>query len=79
MPLPSRDLPHEEVSVVRGESDSIALKQRYHNPIIHNDRLPATSTAQELYDTVEQVRVESIGTKYMTGVANNLDAALEER
>ncbi len=79
LPLPSRDLPHEEVSVVRGESDSIALKQRYHNPTIHNDRMPATSIAQELYDTVEQVRVESIGAKYMTGVANNLDAALEER
>ena len=41
--------------------------------------MPATSIAQELYDTVEQVRVESIGAKYMTGVANNLDAALEER
>jgi cobaltochelatase CobT len=78
LPLPSRDLPYDEVCVVRGESDSLALRQRYHDPVLHNQRMPSTAAAQALYETVEQVRVESIGAEHMTGVANNLDAALED-
>ena len=79
LPLPSRDLPYEEVCVVRGESDALALRRRHHNVALHAERMPATPAAQALYDTVEQVRVESIGAEHMAGVANNLDAALEER
>jgi len=79
LPLPSRDLPYDEVCVVRGESDSLALRQRHHNPALHSKRMPATQVAQALYDTVEQVRVESIGAEHMAGVASNLDAALEDR
>ena len=79
LPLPSRDLPYNEVCVVRGESDSLALRQRYHNPALHRERMPVTPEAQALYESVEQVRVESIGAEHMAGVANNLDAALEDR
>ena len=79
LPLPSRDLPYEEVCVVRGESDSLALRQRHHNPVLHSERMPVTSAAQALYDTIEQVRVEAIGAEHMAGVANNLDAAIEDR
>ncbi len=79
LPLPSRDLPYEEVCVVRGESDSLALRQRHHNPKIHNERMPATAEAKSIYDAFEQVRVESIGAQRMAGVANNLDAALDDR
>jgi cobaltochelatase CobT len=78
LPLPSRDLPYDEVCVVRGESDSLALRQRYHDPVLHGQRMPATAAAQALYEAVEQVRVESIGAEHMAGVANNLDAALED-
>ncbi len=79
LPLPSRDLPYDEVCVVRGESDSLALRQRYHNAALHAERMPVTPAAQALYDTVEQVRVEAIGGEHMAGVASNLEAALEER
>ena len=79
LPLPSRDLPYDEVCVVRGESDSLALRQRYHDPALHTQRMPAAPDAQALYDAVEQVRVESIGSEHMAGVASNLDAALEDR
>tara|TARA_B110000263_G_scaffold40343_1_gene32060 strand:+ start:1982 stop:3856 length:1875 start_codon:yes stop_codon:yes gene_type:complete len=79
LPLPSRDLPYEEVCVVRGESDSLALRERHHDPKIHNDNMPATPDAKSLYDAFEQVRVESIGAQRMAGVANNLDAALNDR
>ena len=79
LPLPSRDLPYDEVCVVRGESDSLALHRRYHNAALHAEHMPVTPATQALYDTVEQVRVESIGTEHMAGVASNLDAALEDR
>jgi cobaltochelatase CobT len=79
LPLPSRDLPYDEVCVVRGESDSLALRQRHHNPALHSARMPVTPAAQALYNTVEQVRVEAIGAEHMAGVASNLDAAIEDR
>ncbi|MFT5182397.1 MAG: cobaltochelatase CobT [Alphaproteobacteria bacterium] len=79
LPLPSRDLPYDEVCVVRGESDSLALRQRYHNPALHAERMPAMPAAAELYNAIEQVRVESIGAEHMAGMANNLEAALEDR
>ena len=46
LPLPSRDLPYDEVCVVRGESDSLALRQRYHNPALHNERMPVTPAVE---------------------------------
>jgi len=79
LPLPSRDLPYDEVCVVRGESDALALRQRHHNPVLHAEHMPVAPAAQALYDAIEQVRVESIGAEHMAGVANNLDAAIEDR
>ena len=58
LPLPSRDLPYEEVCVVRGESDSLALRRRYHNPVLHAERMPVTPAAQALYDTLGFTREE---------------------
>ena len=79
LPLPARDLPAEEVSVVRGEADAMALRLRHHNSELHQTRLPSAPAARALYDAVEQARVEAIGANRMTGVADNLSAALEMR
>ena len=76
LPLPARDLPAEEVSVVRGEADAMALRLRHHNSELHQTRLPSAPAARALYDAVEQARVEAIGANRMTGVADNLSAAL---
>ena len=79
LPLPSRDLPAEEVSMVRGESDAMALKLRHHNAVLHASRRPAAAAAIPVYEALEQARVEALGAKRMAGVAANLDAAMEAR
>ncbi len=79
LPLPSRDLPVDEVAQVRGEADALALKLRHHDSALHARQRPSNQAAREVYDAVEQARCEALGMRLMAGVAGNLDAALEER
>jgi cobaltochelatase CobT len=76
---PSRELPYEEVSLVRGDADAVALRLRYHDDALHARRRPTNAAAREIFDAVEQTRCESLGMRLMAGVAENLDAALEQR
>ena len=78
VPLPSRELPLEEVAYVRGEADAAALKLRFHDHALHTRRKPTGDVAPVLYDVLEQARVEAIGARAMAGVQENLAAALEE-
>jgi cobaltochelatase CobT len=79
LPVPSRDLGAEEVQHLRGEADGMALKLRYHDNEIHVARAPAGETARAIFETLEQVRVETLGARRMAGVAANLNAAVVER
>ncbi|CAN0300395.1 unnamed protein product [Discosporangium mesarthrocarpum] len=79
LPLPSRDLPYEEVSVIRGEADAISLRRRHHDTTLHAEKAPQAVAASALFEAVEQARVEAIGARRMAGVAANLEAALEEK
>ncbi len=78
LPLPSRDLRPGEVANIRGTADSIALKLRYHDTATHAHATPPGADARAVFDAVELARVEAIGTKRMKGIAQNLDAALED-
>ncbi|MEX2009577.1 MAG: cobaltochelatase subunit CobT [Dongiaceae bacterium] len=78
LPLPSRELPADEVAQVRGAADAIALKLRHHDDAVHAREAPSADTAREAFDAIEQARVEAIGARAMAGVAGNLDAALDE-
>jgi len=78
LPLPSRELPPEEVGVVRGIADSLALRLRYHNDRVHARETPKGDIARAAFDAVEQARVEAIGAQRMVGVADNLATALDD-
>ena len=77
--MPSRELPPDEVAVVRGEADGFALKLRHHDSQLHARRQPAGPTGRAIFDAIEQVRVEALGCRHMAGVASNLAAALGEQ
>ena len=79
LPVPGRELRHEEVAPVRGESDAIALWLRHHNARIHAKRSPQGQMAKQIFEAVEQARCEAIGARRMAGVADNLSSALDER
>jgi len=78
LPPPAHELPANEVANVRGEADSIALKLRHHNAMLHAREAPTGEMARAVFDAVEQARVEAIGARQMVGVSENLSAALSE-
>ncbi|MCY3885362.1 MAG: cobaltochelatase subunit CobT [Gammaproteobacteria bacterium] len=77
VPLPDLGCTEDELNVVRGVGDEIALRLRYHDERIYQSTCPSTGPAQELFRWVEDARVASIGSLRMEGVAKNLDASLE--
>jgi cobaltochelatase CobT len=78
LPLPTRGLPEAEVAKLRGAADSIALRLRHHDDAIHAARSPGQRDAKDVYDALEQARVEVVGARHMAGVAANLRARLAE-
>ena len=78
LPLPTRALPPAEMAKLRGASDSLALRLRHHDDGVHAARMPARREARDAYDALEQARVETLGSRFMSGVASNLRAKLSE-
>ncbi|HEY5048086.1 MAG TPA: cobaltochelatase subunit CobT [Rhizomicrobium sp.] len=77
--LPTRNLPPNEVAVVRGQGDAFALRCAYHEKAINDQYRPQSADALAIFEAAEQARVESIGALAMKGVAANLAAGLESR
>ena len=79
LPLPSRNLPPDEVARVRGAGDAQALKFAYHEDRIHRQLQPGGADASQVFEVVEQARVEAIGALAMRGVKANLAANVSAR
>lgn len=78
LPVPSRALPPAEMTRLRGAADAMALRLAFHDDAVHAKRAPARREAREIYDLLEQARVEAVGSRRMPGVAANLRARLAE-
>src|SRR3712207_2114135 len=79
LPEPPRKLNPQDVAIIRGHSDSMALRLACHDAAVHRRLAPEGQAARAVYDAVEQARVEAIGARRMSGVAGNLTAMLEDR
>ncbi|HEV2605374.1 MAG TPA: cobaltochelatase subunit CobT [Microvirga sp.] len=79
LPEPPRRLTAQDVAVLRGHSDSMALRLACHDAAVHRRLAPEGQAARAIYDAVEQARVESIGSRRMAGMATNIGAMLEDR
>ena len=78
LPLPTRALPPGEMAKLRGAADSVALRLRHHDEAVHAARSPGQRDAKDVYDALEQARVETVGAQHMAGAAANLRARLAE-
>ena len=78
LPLPTRALPPAEMARLRGAADALALRLKHHDDNVHNARMPSRREARDVYDALEQARVEVIGSTNMAGIAANLHAKLAE-
>jgi cobaltochelatase CobT len=68
-----------ELARVRGEADGAALRERLHDPAVHRRLVPSSELAALLFDRLEQVRVEAVGSEHLQGVRRNLAAAHSAR
>src|SRR3954465_2262892 len=79
LPSPHRNLPAQDVVLVRGIGDAYALRKAYHDEKINTQFRPSSPDGAAVFEAAEQARVEAIGAIAMKGVAANLAAGLEQR
>ncbi|MBY0430147.1 MAG: cobaltochelatase subunit CobT [Rhodospirillales bacterium] len=79
LPLPPRRMRAEDVARLRGAADAVALRLRYHDDTVHARRLPVGQEARDVYNAIEQARVEALGSRRMVGVARNILDAIDLR
>ncbi|WP_028795668.1 cobaltochelatase subunit CobT [Thalassobaculum salexigens] len=78
LPSPPKDMEPAALARLRGEADSMALRLKHHNDDVHARYAPQGQAAREIFEAMEQARVEAIGARRMEGVANNLSAMLDD-
>ena len=79
LPHPPRDPSAPESASLRGQADRLALRLANHDEGLNARLRPIDQTAAEVFDAVEQARVEAVGSQFLAGVRGNLDAALLTR
>jgi len=79
LPHPPRDPSASDSATIRGQADRLALRLANHDESIHAKLRPADTRAAEVFDAVEQARVEAVGSTSLAGVRANMNAALLAR
>ncbi|WP_137155431.1 cobaltochelatase subunit CobT [Rhizobium sp. FKL33] len=69
----------QELAIVRGLGDSMALRKACHDEKLHTQFAPQGQDARAIYDAVEQARVEALGASRMAGMAANLSSMLSDK
>ena len=65
LPQILKDLNNEQLSKLRGEADKIALKIKYHDPILHNKLIPNSDLSSKIFQLAEDSRIEAVGSKIL--------------
>jgi len=68
----------EQIAITRGHGDAMALYRHLHDPALHLSLLPASEEARLAFALAEQIRFETLGSRDFPGVAQNLDASLND-
>jgi cobaltochelatase CobT len=77
LPHPPRDLNSREASRIRGLADQMALRLAHHDTAAHARLRPYDAQSAQIFEAVEQARIEAIGANALGGVRQNLAAALD--
>ncbi len=79
LPHPPRDPRGPESAALRGQADRLALRLANHDAGLDARLRPNDINAAEVFDAVEQARIEAVGARELRGVRRNLDSALLTR
>ena len=77
LPHPPRELSGPETTRIRGLADQLALRVAHHDDGVHARARPKSIEGQQVYDALEQARIEAIGANALGGVRDNLAAVWE--
>jgi len=78
LPHPPRELSGVEATRIRGLADQMALRVAHHDGALHAKAKPKSLEGAQVYDALEQARIEAIGANALAGVRDNLAAVLEQ-
>lgn len=76
--LPARPT-SQDITLLRGAGDAAGLRLSSHSSFIHAQYAPLEPEAREVFDAVEQARIEALGAKKMAGLANNINEVTSQR
>ncbi|WP_421696647.1 cobaltochelatase subunit CobT [Aestuariivirga sp.] len=79
LPQIGNELNASDVAIIRGLSDSFALRLANHNDKVHARYQPQGKNARAVFEAVEQARIEALGANAMPGMKTNLAAMLDDR
>ena len=79
LPEPAKKPSATDIAITRGLGDSMALKRACHDQRIHLKLAPEGKQARAVFDAIEQARVEAIGSRMMSGIADNIGTMLEDK
>jgi cobaltochelatase CobT len=77
LPHPPRELSGPETTRIRGLADQMALRVAHHDASVHGRAKPTSVDGAQVYDALEQARIEAIGANALAGVKDNLAAVWE--
>ena len=72
LPMPNKNMDSDQINSLRGEADSLALYLAHHKEVIDEKYSPQGQNAKGIYNSLEKVRCDAIGSSEMAGVSNNL-------
>ncbi|HEX4739823.1 MAG TPA: cobaltochelatase subunit CobT [Caulobacteraceae bacterium] len=78
LPHPPRELSGPETTRIRGLADQMALRVAHHDDAVHGRGKPKSAEGGQVYDALEQSRIEAIGANALSGVRENLAAVWEQ-
>jgi len=78
LPHPPRELSGPETTRIRGLADQMALRVAHHDNAVHDRARPKSTDGAQVYDALEQARIEAIGANALIGVRENLAAVWEQ-
>jgi cobaltochelatase CobT len=76
LPHATHSLGSTETQRLRGQADALALREAYHDPMVHSRNRPRGERARALFDAMEEARYQALGARVLVGVSANLAAAL---
>src|SRR5471030_1182415 len=78
LPHPPRELSGPETTRIRGLAYQMALRVSHHDDAVHARAKPKSLDGAQVYDALEQARIEAIGANALIGVKENLAAVWDQ-